>query len=63
MYLSQESCGRGVNQDIKGYEGCIGMEYMVNPFKMAVLLLFLHLPARPVPAPLTGLSSPLKYRA
>ena len=29
---------------------------MASPFKMAVLLHFLHLPARPVPAPLTGLA-------
>ena len=62
-YLSQVRCRRGVDQDIKGYEGYVGVECMVSPFKMAVLLLSLHLPAQPVPAPLTGLSNSLKYRA
>lgn len=39
------------------------MECMVSAFEMAVLLLFLHLLARPVPAPLTGLLSPILYIA
>ena len=55
----QEYCGRGVDQNIKGYAGCVRTDCMVTPFKMAILLLFLYFPAWPVPAPLTGLSSPL----
>lgn len=39
------------------------MECMVSPFDMAVLFLLLHLPAQPVPAPLTGLLNPISYIA
>ena len=38
----QGYCGRGADQDCKGRAGHVGVECMVTPLKMAVLLLSVH---------------------
>lgn len=61
----REYCGRGVDLDSKGhrsYRLCRDGVYG-QPIWDAVPLLLLHLPARPVPAPLTGLLNPISYIA
>ena len=36
------SCGRGMDQDCKGCAGCLGVECMIRPPKMDVLLFSVH---------------------
>ena len=50
---------RGVDQDCKAHAWCLGVECMIRPLKIAVLLLSVHPCTRPVPYSLTWLSNRL----